>query len=360
MKLKILIAVILSSLSIQAEDMQKYLSYTQSLAKEGKYQEALDRHLWFHDHVLENDRSMYGVRLSFALMYWKKLGEKYPPALVAFKKVRDDKTSLLEEGNGSYDLFVDVHALNRELGEDNKTVELFQKLDREQGDLAKKCWSVVKEVVTNAKEYELVKKYGTAADNERPMNELPMYGGLHNPTVEEDPVYSKQAAELGWKYYYKGDFDTAIKRFNQSWMFNRSNVDALWGFGIIMGQRASEESPKDNLKESVRFLQMAKDRAPDNARIISDLAFSHTVLGHYFKSEERDNAEAQRHFDRANTLFTEAFKIDPKYPPLIANWSVLHFYMGDYQQAKTKADKAVEMGYEFRPGYIKDIEEKLK
>jgi len=102
---------------------------------------------------------------------------------------------------------------------------------------------------------------------------------------------------------------------------------------------------------------MANDKEPDNSRIIVDLAFSHTVLGHYFKSEERDNAEAQRHFEKAGTLFTEAFQIDPKYPPLIANWSVLHFYMGNYQQAK---DKAVDMGYQFRPDYIKDIEEKLK
>jgi len=257
MKLKILIAVILSSLSIQAEDMQKYLSCTQSLAKEGKYQEALDRHLWFHDHVLEHDRSMYGVRLSFALADWHELGEQYPPALVAFKKVRDEKTSLLEEGNGSYDLFNDVHALNRELGEDNKTIELFRKLDQEQGVLAKKYWTIANEVISSAKEYYLLEKYHTAADDERPMNELPMYGGQHNPTVEEDPEYSKQAAKLGWKYYYKGDLDTAIKRFNQAWMFNRDNADALWGFGIIMGQRASEESPKDNLEESVRFLQMA-------------------------------------------------------------------------------------------------------
>jgi len=198
------------------------------------------------------------------------------------------------------------------------------------------------------------------AVTERPANELPMYGGRHNPTVEGDEIYSKQAAELGWKYYYRGDLDTAIKRFNQSWMFNRDNVDALWGFGVIMGRRAEQGNPKDNLKESIRFFEMAHNKALENNRILVDLAFSHTVLGRYFKIEERDNEEARRHFDIATNLFAEAFQMDSEYPPLIANWSVLHFYMGDYQQAKTKADQAVKMGYQFRPDYIKGIEEKLK
>jgi hypothetical protein len=56
---------------------------------------------------------------------------------------------------------------------------------------------------------------------ERPINELPMYGGKHNPTVETNKKFSESAAKLGWKYYYSGDVDTAIKRFNQAWMFDR-------------------------------------------------------------------------------------------------------------------------------------------
>ncbi len=159
MKLKTMIVAMLASLSVHAEDMRKYTRDTQALVKQGKYQEALERHLWYHDHALEHDCGQRGVRLSFALSYWKQLGDKYPPALEAMKKVRDDKTALLEGGNGSYDLFVDVHALNRVLEEDSKTVELFRKLDQEQSALAVKCWDIVDEQIIKEKAYDLARKY---------------------------------------------------------------------------------------------------------------------------------------------------------------------------------------------------------
>lgn len=40
-----------TSLSAHAKDMQKYLSDTQSLVRQGKHKEALERYQWFHDHA---------------------------------------------------------------------------------------------------------------------------------------------------------------------------------------------------------------------------------------------------------------------------------------------------------------------
>jgi len=349
MKFKIMIVAISACLSVQAEDMEKYLDDTEAMQEQGKYEQALERHLWFHDHALEHDCSMAGVRLSFALADWKDLGDKYPPALTAMKKVRDEKTALLENGHGSYALFLDVDSLNETLGEEGKTIELFRKLEREQHDLAEECRRIVKKIL------------GEKDPNDpRPDNELPMYGGLHNPTVEQNNEFSKSAVDLGWKYFYQGDLDTAIKRFNQGWMFNRENPDVYWGFGVIMGARASLEEPEKNLNESIRLLQMANEKRPEDRGIIGDLAFSHTILGHYYKSELSDDTKAQRQFREAEELFGKAFKIDPKYPPTLANWSILRFYTDDYRQAKAKADEAIKMGYKFSPEYIKDLEEKLK
>ena len=155
----ILILVMTASLSVHAEDMHKYLSDTQDLVKKGEYKEALDRFLWFHDHVLEHQPSMYGVRLSFALSYWKQLADLYPPALTAMKKTRDDKANQLIQGKGNSSLFHDVASLNNTLGDNDKTVELFRKLDVEQKDLAKQCWDMAEDVIIEAKAYDLVRKY---------------------------------------------------------------------------------------------------------------------------------------------------------------------------------------------------------
>jgi tetratricopeptide (TPR) repeat protein len=194
----------------------------------------------------------------------------------------------------------------------------------------------------------------------QPMNELPMYGGQHTPTVERNPGFSREATQRGWKAYYQGDLETAIKRFNQGWMLDKENPEAYWGFGLIMGQRASQDDPERSLKESIRFLQMATEKAPENGRITGDLAFSNTILGYYYKSEKKNIKLAKDHFDLANDLFVKAYKSDPEYPPIVANWSVFYFYTGEYQKAKIKADQAIGLGYKFSPEYIKDLEKNLK
>ena len=101
----------------QANDMQAYLNRTQQLVRQRKYREASDRFVWFDEHALEHDPGMSGVRLSFALSYWKDLGDVYPPAKQAMVDMRDRKTWQLWEGRGNVALFSDVAALNRTLNE---------------------------------------------------------------------------------------------------------------------------------------------------------------------------------------------------------------------------------------------------
>ena len=192
---------------------------------------------------------------------------------------------------------------------------------------------------------------------DRPMNELPMYGGQHDPSVNRNPEFSKDAAKRGWKAYYQGDIDTAIRRFNQAWMFDPNNPEAYWGFGLVMGRRASQEEPNENLEESIRFLQMAADKDEKNGRIIGDLAFSYTLLGHFKQSNGEDGKAS---FKKAQELFPAAFKLDSKYPPTVANWSVFYFYTQDYEAAQRKANEATAMGYEFDPAYLKDLKSRAK
>ncbi len=189
------------------------------------------------------------------------------------------------------------------------------------------------------------------------MNELPMYGGQHTPQVEPSPENSQGAAELGWRYLYRGDLSTAMKRFNQAWMFNRKNPYAFWGFGIVMGRRAEKEDTEKNLTESINLLTTAHELSPDNGRITGDLAFSYTLLGNYLATQGKDE---KRQFEKAEELFTVAYKNEPKYPPIPANWAVLKFYIGDYQTCKKLISVAQGLGYTPDPGFQKELNEKAK
>lgn len=95
-------------------------------AAEGNYAQALERHIWFHEHALHHKPKYCGVRLSFALGSWMKLGENDPPALASLKAARDQDSANLYEGDPCDDLFRDVVAINHQLGDDSATFAMFQ------------------------------------------------------------------------------------------------------------------------------------------------------------------------------------------------------------------------------------------
>ncbi len=160
MKTLLAMALALIAFSSRGEDMQKYLSDTQDMVRQGKYPEALERFIWFHDHALEHEPAgMYGVRLSFALSYWKALGDVYPPAKAALVETRDRKEKMIMDNKGSDGLFHDVVALNRTLGDDEKTVALFDIVDKRQPESAKQYWNVAKDAIIAAKRYDIARKY---------------------------------------------------------------------------------------------------------------------------------------------------------------------------------------------------------
>jgi serine/threonine protein kinase len=140
-------------------DMLAYHQKTKQLAREHQNKEALERFIWFHEHALEYEPSMVGVRLSFALSAWKSLGDVYPPAMKALVDIRDRNIIKLEKGQGNMLLFCDVASINRTLDENDKTLKLFQEIDKYNPTLARDCWHFVKDLVFASKEYDLAIKY---------------------------------------------------------------------------------------------------------------------------------------------------------------------------------------------------------
>ncbi|WP_116811341.1 hypothetical protein [Steroidobacter cummioxidans] len=124
----------------------------------GRYEEALREHIWFHDHALEEQPSLYGVRLSYALSDWVELANRYPPALVALKAIRDAKSDRLARGDGDRRLFHDVRAINEQLGQQELTHELFVRLQETYPALAEKCADLAMASIVSAKDFDLARK----------------------------------------------------------------------------------------------------------------------------------------------------------------------------------------------------------
>lgn len=119
-------------------------------AAEGAYPEALERHEWFHHHALEHCPSLYGVRLSYALSAWFELGAKYPPALASLRHIRDQGADQVLLPESSDELFHEVAAINRALGENLATMTLFRELEQAWPDLAKRRFRFIAEEAFDA------------------------------------------------------------------------------------------------------------------------------------------------------------------------------------------------------------------
>ena len=137
----------------------KILREAQDDARAGRYADALAKHVWFHENALKYAPAMYGVRLSFALSYWRSLADLYPPALTKLKAVRDDAAMSVRKGRDPRNAFIDFASINRELGDEEQTKDLFRWLDSTSPEMARQVFDSAEPALIQAKEYQLCGKY---------------------------------------------------------------------------------------------------------------------------------------------------------------------------------------------------------
>lgn len=156
---------------------QQILSEAQAATRAGDHADALARFVWFHEHALKHQPSLAGVRLSFALGYWKDLAQKYPPALEKMQAFRDAaRAQVLADaptlGLKLFESFLDVQSLNIHLGDQPRTVDVFKELDRKFPEAAALLYTVAERSLVGAKEYQLCGKYLDAEAQWRAIEDL--------------------------------------------------------------------------------------------------------------------------------------------------------------------------------------------
>ena len=139
----------------RAPDPEKVLARARKYYRQGQYEKALQDHIWFHENALTHKPSLYGVRLSFALIDWIELGRKYPKAHNALIDLRNRKADLLRNRQGTPELFHDVKSINKYLYESQKTVELYKEMTDCDFDLAKQCYDLAKDELIAHGEFTL-------------------------------------------------------------------------------------------------------------------------------------------------------------------------------------------------------------
>lgn len=161
-------------------DPQERLRRARTAADEGRHEEALRDYIWFHHHALEYDRSLRGVRLSFALAYWIDLARVYPEALRALEEIRDSKTARLLQGDGDHATFHDVARINEHLECERLTSELFAQIASTFPQVAQECASHALAALVMTGDYQLARRYVPT-----PAETLRQFSGTLNEDVED-------------------------------------------------------------------------------------------------------------------------------------------------------------------------------
>jgi hypothetical protein len=105
------------------------LKTARAAAMSGDYAAALASYEDFFDHSLQDqggENNYYGVRLSFCLDEWARLAEKYPKALQRLEAKAKETIAELERTRRPA-LFHDFISINKHLGQERTSIDLFLK-----------------------------------------------------------------------------------------------------------------------------------------------------------------------------------------------------------------------------------------
>lgn len=114
--------------TITQDLVQARLERARELARSGNAAEALKEYEWLFDVGMVRVASFTGVRTSFVLSEMKALGDSYPPALEALRTRRDEAEQRLRANAGDFQAASTFAAINRTLGETDKTLSVYDAL----------------------------------------------------------------------------------------------------------------------------------------------------------------------------------------------------------------------------------------
>lgn len=134
------------------------LNAARQITQDGRYEDALPEFEWFFAHALEENRALYGVRLSYCLDAWTELAGKYAPARQALEAVRERAVTDLLAARDGFMLLHDIVAIDAALGEQDRTYALFARLIELAPDRAESLRNIALPAVIAARDFALAER----------------------------------------------------------------------------------------------------------------------------------------------------------------------------------------------------------
>ena len=198
-----------------------------------------------------------------------------------------------------------------------------------------------------------------------PISGLPMYGGKEKTRKQKladkefvDEVIqstgSREKATLhilngGWGFLSKGDYSTAMKRFNQAWLLSPNNAEVYWGFGVTLERQG-------NYDKSIKLFYRALKIDQKNPKILRD--YSQVYIG---KSIDKPDNEKNELLNKAIAIAREDIKINPDLGSAYFQWAIALYYKEEYNASWEKVKIASKLEKQcVNQEFVKELEKKLQ
>jgi tetratricopeptide (TPR) repeat protein len=207
---------------------------------------------------------------------------------------------------------------------------------------------------------------------------LPRYGHLPKSAseIQADSDYVKKMMELpqfktrreasnhmidlGFQYYYRSDFKTAMYRFNQAYLLDSANTDIFWGYGAIYSAMGQLQLAKEQYD-----IGLSMD--PDNTHLITDLATFFMQQSYLVRDMPKNDfvkdpkAMAKEYMDSAIHHLNRSYKLDPENVHTAFKLSVCYYNNNDCENAWKYYDAAMALGGKpVTEEYTRDLKRRCK
>jgi len=201
--------------------------------------------------------------------------------------------------------------------------------------------------VAFAQDTNLKPKYGAAPKNEmQKAADAKFLAGIDEYYKGDRKKAAEAAASRGWQFLRQGNKADAMRRFNQAWLIDNTNGNALWGMAAIQAETEDTAASMKLFSEAKKYVGGDLDFAVDYAKMLG-------IVG----AQTKNDVLLKDAFARFTRLYEKA----PQHTLNLQNWAITLFYIGNYRDAwkKIQLAEGTPRRAEVDPSFVADLQSKM-
>ena len=162
---------------------------------------------------------------------------------------------------------------------------------------------------------------------------------------------SKRFTDEGFRFYFRDDLSTAMRRFNQGWLLDAKNPDVFYGFMAVMNDM---EKYCDARTFGEQAFALGLEKSPET---LADAGRSSALCAMHDSTLSDDTKAA--YIKRSSEYFTDALALKPNSPYVYTMWATASYAMGNYPTAWHYVGLARKNGGKIGKRFLKMLTEKM-